>query len=123
MIEQYLLEKSRVCRQAPDERNYHIFYCMLKGMSPEMKAKLGLGLATDYAYLTMGRGPATTSRDETTRDETTRDEDQPQHPGTREDQGRDVQGRRPETTSRDEDQRGRRGTKTRDDVQGRNDRG
>lgn len=26
---------------------------MLKGMSPEMKAKLGLGLATDYCYLTM----------------------------------------------------------------------
>ncbi|XP_020564813.1 unconventional myosin-VIIa-like isoform X2 [Oryzias latipes] len=53
-IEQYLLEKSRVCRQAPDERNYHVFYCMLKGMAPEMKAKLGLGLATDYSYLTMG---------------------------------------------------------------------
>lgn len=26
---------------------------MLKGMSPEMKARLGLGLATDYSYLTM----------------------------------------------------------------------
>lgn len=26
---------------------------MLKGMLPEMKAKLGLGLATDYCYLTM----------------------------------------------------------------------
>lgn len=26
---------------------------MLKGMSPDMKAKLGLGLATDYSYLTM----------------------------------------------------------------------
>lgn len=26
---------------------------MLKGMSPEMKAKLGLGLAKDYSYLTM----------------------------------------------------------------------
>ncbi|XP_065142943.1 unconventional myosin-VIIa [Paramisgurnus dabryanus] len=53
-IEQYLLEKSRVCRQAPDERNYHIFYCMLAGMSPDQKTKLGLGLATDYTYLTMG---------------------------------------------------------------------
>ena len=26
---------------------------MLRGMAPEMKAKLGLGLATDYSYLTM----------------------------------------------------------------------
>ncbi|XP_048643964.1 unconventional myosin-VIIa isoform X2 [Marmota marmota marmota] len=53
-IEQYLLEKSRVCRQAPDERNYHVFYCMLAGMSQEQKKKLGLGRATDYNYLAMG---------------------------------------------------------------------
>ncbi|TTI30672.1 Unconventional myosin-VIIa [Bagarius yarrelli] len=54
-IEQYLLEKSRVCRQAQDERNYHIFYCMLKGMTPDQKKKLGLGKATDYTYLTIGK--------------------------------------------------------------------
>ncbi|TRZ04518.1 hypothetical protein DNTS_007824, partial [Danionella cerebrum] len=53
-IEQYLLEKSRVCRQAADERNYHIFYCMLAGMNPDQKTKLGLGQARDYIYLTMG---------------------------------------------------------------------
>ncbi|CAI9153361.1 unnamed protein product [Rangifer tarandus platyrhynchus] len=53
-IEQYLLEKSRVCRQAPDERNYHVFYCMLEGMNEEQKKKLGLGRATDYNYLAMG---------------------------------------------------------------------
>uniref|UniRef100_A0A8C4PPC0 Myosin VIIA n=1 Tax=Equus asinus asinus TaxID=83772 RepID=A0A8C4PPC0_EQUAS len=53
-IEQYLLEKSRVCRQAPDERNYHVFYCMLEGMSEEQKRKLGLGGASDYNYLAMG---------------------------------------------------------------------
>ncbi|XP_012581162.1 PREDICTED: unconventional myosin-VIIa isoform X2 [Condylura cristata] len=53
-IEQYLLEKSRVCRQAPDERNYHVFYCMLEGMSEEQKKKLGLGQASDYNYLAMG---------------------------------------------------------------------
>uniref|UniRef100_A0A669D331 Myosin VIIAb n=1 Tax=Oreochromis niloticus TaxID=8128 RepID=A0A669D331_ORENI len=63
-IEQYLLEKSRVCRQAPDERNYHIFYCMLKGMAPEMKSKLGLGLATDYSYLTMGSCTKCDGRDD-----------------------------------------------------------
>ncbi|XP_069891050.1 unconventional myosin-VIIa [Dipodomys merriami] len=53
-IQQYLLEKSRVCRQAPDERNYHVFYCMLEGMSEEQKKKLGLGQAADYNYLAMG---------------------------------------------------------------------
>ncbi|XP_058519625.1 unconventional myosin-VIIa isoform X2 [Ochotona princeps] len=53
-IEQYLLEKSRVCRQAPDERNYHVFYCMLEGMSEAQKKKLGLGHAADYNYLAMG---------------------------------------------------------------------
>uniref|UniRef100_A0A4W6D9R3 Myosin VIIA n=1 Tax=Lates calcarifer TaxID=8187 RepID=A0A4W6D9R3_LATCA len=63
-IEQYLLEKSRVCRQAPDERNYHVFYCILKGMPPEMKAKLGLGLATDYSYLTMGNCTECDGRDD-----------------------------------------------------------
>uniref|UniRef100_A0A3B3VYD3 Myosin VIIAa n=1 Tax=Poecilia latipinna TaxID=48699 RepID=A0A3B3VYD3_9TELE len=52
-IEQYLLEKSRVCRQAYDERNYHIFYCMLKGMTADEKKKLGLSKATDYTYLTI----------------------------------------------------------------------
>lgn len=52
-------EKLSVCSpQAPDERNYHVFYCMLQGMAPEMKAKLGLGLASDYAYLTMVRPAA-----------------------------------------------------------------
>ncbi|XP_068600827.1 unconventional myosin-VIIa-like [Brachionichthys hirsutus] len=63
-IEQYLLEKSRVCRQAPDERNYHIFYCMLRGMTPETKAKLGLGLASDYSYLTMGNCTVCDGRDD-----------------------------------------------------------
>uniref|UniRef100_UPI00358E9D69 unconventional myosin-VIIa n=1 Tax=Myxine glutinosa TaxID=7769 RepID=UPI00358E9D69 len=53
-IEQYLLEKSRVCHQAPDERNYHIFYCLLRGMSEPEKQQLGLVRAEDYTYLTMG---------------------------------------------------------------------
>ncbi|XP_048837156.1 myosin VIIAa isoform X3 [Brienomyrus brachyistius] len=63
-IEQYLLEKSRVCRQAQDERNYHIFYCMLKGMTPEQKKKLGLGKATDYTYLTIGNCTVCDGRDD-----------------------------------------------------------
>ncbi|XP_077578551.1 unconventional myosin-VIIa-like isoform X1 [Stigmatopora nigra] len=63
-IEQYLLEKSRVCRQAQDERNYHIFYCMLKGMTAEDKKKLGLSKATDYTYLTMGKCTVCDGRDD-----------------------------------------------------------
>ncbi|XP_045414792.1 unconventional myosin-VIIb isoform X1 [Lemur catta] len=53
-IEQFLLEKSRVCRQAPEERNFHIFYCMLLGMRAEDKELLSLGTPSEYHYLTMG---------------------------------------------------------------------
>ncbi|KAG8135805.1 hypothetical protein E2320_008786 [Naja naja] len=54
-IEQFLLEKSRVCRQPPEERNYHIFYCMLMGMNLEQKKMLNLGTTSEYTYLTMGK--------------------------------------------------------------------
>ncbi|TRY58652.1 hypothetical protein DNTS_024794 [Danionella cerebrum] len=63
-IEQYLLEKSRVCRQAPQERNYHIFYCMLMGMSPDQKKILSLGSAAEYNYLTMGQCTTCEGRDD-----------------------------------------------------------
>uniref|UniRef100_A0A8D0BRY8 Myosin VIIA n=1 Tax=Salvator merianae TaxID=96440 RepID=A0A8D0BRY8_SALMN len=63
-IEQYLLEKSRVCRQAQDERNYHVFYCMLKGMTPEQKKLLGLRRAADYIYLSMGNCITCDGRDD-----------------------------------------------------------
>lgn len=39
--------------QAHDERNYHIFYCMLEGMTVDEKRKLGLSRARDYTYLTI----------------------------------------------------------------------
>ena len=51
-IDQYLLEKSRIVHQNPNERNYHIFYCMLQGLSKEHKDKLHLKEASNYKYLT-----------------------------------------------------------------------
>lgn len=51
-IEQYLLEKSRIVSQSLDERNYHIFYCVLAGLSSEDKEKLQLTDASQYKYLT-----------------------------------------------------------------------
>uniref|UniRef100_A0A3P9PR65 Myosin VIIB n=1 Tax=Poecilia reticulata TaxID=8081 RepID=A0A3P9PR65_POERE len=63
-VEQYLLEKSRVCRQAPEERNYHIFYYMLMGMAPDQKKILSLGTAAEYKYLTMGKCTSCEGRDD-----------------------------------------------------------
>lgn len=48
---EYLLEKSRIVTQAADERNYHVFYEMLAGMSVERKKKYGLQVAQKYFYL------------------------------------------------------------------------
>ncbi|XP_035917613.1 myosin-VIIa-like isoform X3 [Anopheles stephensi] len=55
-IEQYLLEKSRIVRQNRGERNYHIFYSMLAGMTKEERKRLDLEDAPKaYAYLTSGQ--------------------------------------------------------------------
>lgn len=47
----YLLEKSRVCTQAENERNYHSFYELCAGLDGDEKAKFGLAAADDYFYL------------------------------------------------------------------------
>lgn len=54
-VDQYLLEKSRIVSQNMGERNYHIFYSMLAGLSKEEKKLLELEDASKYRYLTGGQ--------------------------------------------------------------------
>lgn len=60
----YLLEKSRIVHQATGERNYHVFYEMLAGMSGAEKAKYGLSVAAGYNYLNQGGNPRNDLRDD-----------------------------------------------------------
>ncbi|XP_013792758.1 unconventional myosin-XV-like, partial [Limulus polyphemus] len=50
----YLLEKSRIVTQASDERNYHVFYELLVGLTETEKEKYGLQSAEKYFYLNQG---------------------------------------------------------------------
>ncbi|EEB17358.1 myosin VII, putative [Pediculus humanus corporis] len=63
-IEQYLLEKSRIVSQNTDERNYHVFYCILAGLTKEEKQKLDLGEPNQYRYLTGGGSTTCEGRDD-----------------------------------------------------------
>ncbi|CAP28112.2 Protein CBR-NMY-2 [Caenorhabditis briggsae] len=54
-IEFYLLEKSRVLRQAPNERSFHIFYQLLKGLPKSQRDQFLLeDSLSKYKYLTHG---------------------------------------------------------------------
>ncbi|XP_053256571.1 unconventional myosin-X-like isoform X2 [Podarcis raffonei] len=50
-VTDYLLEKNRVVHQNPEERNYHIFYALLAGVSEEHKEALVLLEPKSYRYL------------------------------------------------------------------------
>lgn len=47
-ISHYLLEKSRICTQSSEERNYHVFYMLLAGAPQQLRDKLNLGKPDDY---------------------------------------------------------------------------
>lgn len=53
-VRTYLLERSRLVFQPTSERNYHIFYQMLAGMSEDEKSALGLTTAEDFKYTNQG---------------------------------------------------------------------
>lgn len=48
----YLLEKSRIVSVNKRERNYHIFYMLLNGLTDDEKDTLELGTNNRYSYLT-----------------------------------------------------------------------
>ncbi|XP_056283447.1 myosin VIa isoform X5 [Pseudoliparis swirei] len=53
-VSHYLLEKSRICRQSKEERNYHIFYRLSAGASEDMRQQLHLSSPDTFRYLNRG---------------------------------------------------------------------
>ncbi|KAM4624829.1 myosin VIb isoform 1-T1 [Polymixia lowei] len=53
-VSHYLLEKSRICMQSNEERNYHIFYRLCAGASEDIKKRLHLDSPDSFRYLNRG---------------------------------------------------------------------
>ena len=52
VMEDYLLEKARVTSQLEGDRNFHIFYFLLKGANAEERKMYDLMDPKEYRYLT-----------------------------------------------------------------------
>ncbi|XP_077626293.1 unconventional myosin-VI isoform X1 [Crocuta crocuta] len=53
-VSHYLLEKSRICVQGKEERNYHIFYRLCAGASEDIREKFHLSSPDNFRYLNRG---------------------------------------------------------------------
>uniref|UniRef100_A0A8C4I4Q6 Unconventional myosin-VI n=1 Tax=Dicentrarchus labrax TaxID=13489 RepID=A0A8C4I4Q6_DICLA len=53
-VSHYLLEKSRICRQSSEERNYHIFYRLCAGATEDIRQKFHLSSPDTFRYLNRG---------------------------------------------------------------------
>ncbi|XP_015210137.1 myosin VIa isoform X6 [Lepisosteus oculatus] len=53
-VSHYLLEKSRICMQSKEERNYHIFYRLCAGASEDIRQKFHLSSPDSFRYLNRG---------------------------------------------------------------------
>jgi len=53
-ISHYLLEKSRICLQSENERNYHVFYLLCAGAPDKLRQQLSITKPDDFHYLNCG---------------------------------------------------------------------